>query len=147
MKFTTNTTIECPPQELWAWLTEVPRMKLWMKGLVDVTPTSPPPRRAGSTAVLKLEQGRRIREYPATTLVFDAPRHLRMSMFGGCVVDYRLDDLGPRTRLDCDCEIELPGAAKLLSPLLAIMGRMQLNGFLKKLKRLAEAGADVATAS
>ncbi|MFQ5655616.1 MAG: hypothetical protein ACE5GW_12920, partial [Planctomycetota bacterium] len=55
-------------------------------------------------------------------------------------VQYELEDLGGRTRLDYACSFEATSLwMKLLSPVFKIMGRMMVRGFFKRLKSLAEA--------
>lgn len=61
-------------------------------------------------------------------------------------IEYTLEDLGSRTRLEYRMNAEFGGWMKLLAPLFAIFGRMQLRSFLRKLKSLAESGASAAAA-
>jgi hypothetical protein len=56
-------------------------------------------------------------------------------------VDYRLVPQVGRTRLDYVAEAggtRLPWVFRLLMPLLQLFSRLQLNSFLRTLKRLAE---------
>ena len=56
-------------------------------------------------------------------------------------VDYRLADLNGRTRLDYVCKLEGPPPGffmRLFMPVGAFFARVQLKGFMKKLKSLVE---------
>lgn len=151
MKTTTTRTIDCPPEALWPWLDETEKCKQWLRGLEDVQPVTPGPKRAGHVSKLFLREGRRVAEYEQTILDYEPKKRFRIRMMGGCfgangvVVDYRLEDLGGRTRLDYECDMDFRGAFVLLAPLVAVLGRVQLGKILDRLQALAE-GRGLATA-
>lgn len=155
MKMNYSGVIEVPPEALWPWLDDTEKCKQWMKGLLDVKQTSPGPKRKGTTAILLIQEGGKPAEYQETILDYEPNKRFKMSMIGGCLkntvmtVDYKLDDLGGRTRLDYECSAEMAGGSwlKLLAPVFMIFARMQVRSFFKKLKRLAESGPEAATAS
>ncbi len=72
-------------------------------------------------------------------------------MLGGVemYVEYQLQDLGDRTRLDYISSADTSGAGffmKLMMPLYKIFGAAQLKRFMKTLKHLAETEAAQAEA-
>ena len=151
MAITYTTEFECPPAHLWTFLHEPEKQKLWMKGLVENNSTSEGPTKVGSTFHMKIKEGGKVADYNGEVTGYDPPRHLGIRIWGGglpggCKIhaNYRLTDLGGRTRLDyvCDMEMEKIGFfMRLMMPLFMLFGKMQLRGFMKTLKRLAEAPA------
>jgi carbon monoxide dehydrogenase subunit G len=145
MKINLEHTIDCSPEALWPWIDDPERCKQWMKGLVEVRPTSPGPRRAGSTAVLVIKEGGRETEYQETILEYEPAKRFKLRMVGGGLkntavdVDYVRHDLGGRTRLEFEVACELQSTfIKLMSPLFGLFARMHAKSLFKKLKRLAE---------
>ena len=153
MKMNYSTVIEVPPEALWPWLDDPEKCKQWMKGLIEVRQTSPGPKRKGTTAILLIQAGRKPAEYQETILEYEPNKRFKMSVIGACqknltmTSDYKLDDLGGRTRLDYEWTAEMSGFMKLLAPLFMIFGRLQTRSFFKTLKRLAESEPQTATAS
>jgi carbon monoxide dehydrogenase subunit G len=155
MKLNYSAVIEVPPEALWPWLDDPEKCKQWMRGLLDVKQTSPGPKRKGTTAIMLIQEGGRTAEYQETILEYEPNKRFKLSMAGGCmkdtvlVIDYKLEDLGNRTRLDYECSAEMKGRAwlKLLAPVFMIFGRIQMKSFFKKLKRLAESEPEEAAAS
>jgi hypothetical protein len=121
-----------------------------MKGLQESETTSDGPRGVGSTFRMKIKEGSRVADYDGRVTAHDPPKHLAVVFWGGAFpegmainVDYQLTDLGGRTRLDyvaaSECSKPLPWWMRLLLPLFQVFGKLQLKGFMKTLKRLAEA--------
>ena len=143
--------IRCTLAQLWPFIDDIEKQKLWLTTLVDVTPTSPLDRAVGSTFDMRVREGRRISRYEGRIDAYDPPRHLGVSFWGGrfgrglvMKVDYRLADLGPRTRLEYNAEIDtssLPGPVKLAIPIARVFTFFQVRYFMRNLKRLAEASA------
>jgi len=147
MKLTYSDTFDCTPQVLWPWLDDPEKCKQWLKGLEQVKVTSSGPKGVGTTAKLYIREGGKLQEYDETVLLYEPGRRFKMQMVGGClrgaamIVDYRLTDLGGRTRVDYECEAQTDSFfMKLMSPLFAIFGRMQIKSFFRKLKTLVASG-------
>jgi carbon monoxide dehydrogenase subunit G len=151
MKMEHTMEVRCSPEHLWPFLEEPEKQKLWMKGLLANERTGEGPRGAGSTFRMKIKEGRKVAEYHGEVTAHDPPRHLGVRIWGGalpkgCVMkaDYRLTPVAELTRLDYVAEMQaerLGWFLRLLMPLIKLFGRMQLRGFMKQLKRLAEAPA------
>lgn len=141
----------CRPHHLWPFLDEAEKQKLWLTTLVDLVPTSAIARAAGSTFDMRVREGRRIAQYEGRINAYEPNRHLGVSFWGGALgpgvvmcVDYRLADLGSRTRLEYSADIDtaqLPGPLKLAIPLARVFTFFQLRYFMRNLRRLAEAAA------
>jgi carbon monoxide dehydrogenase subunit G len=145
MRIARTLEIACAPEQLWPFLDEPEKQKLWMKGLLENEQAGP--RGVGSTFRLTIREGRKAEEYQGEVTAYDPPRHLAVRLGGGAMkgmsmqVDYRLAPLDGGTRLDYVAEADtacLPWVYKLLMPLVQLFGRFQLRGFLRTLKRLAE---------
>jgi hypothetical protein len=148
--------IRCPPAVLWSFIDDIEKQKLWLTTLVDVRPTSTLERAVGSTFDMRVREGRRISQYEGRINAYEPPRHLGVSFWGGRFlpgmvmhVDYRLADLGTRTRLEYYSEIDtesLRGPVKLAIPLARVFTFFQLRYYMRNLKRLAEAAAQAPAA-
>ena len=152
MKVETNVEIACPPEALWPWLVEPERMKQWLKGLLEVRPLGAPVPRQGAEFELVIREGGRTETYREKIVEFEPQRRLAIELSGGCwkestmSVEYVLEDLGSRTRLDYRMNADFRGWMKLLVPLFGIFGCMQLRSVLRKLKSLAESSASATAA-
>jgi hypothetical protein len=145
-----STKIGCPPDDLWLFLDEPELQKQWMKGLVANEISDPGGDRTGATFQMRIREGARLADYEGEILVHDRPTHLAVRFWGGSLkpcmvvrVDYRLTPVGDATRLDIVSELVAgePGPLmRLILPLVKLFNLLQLRGFMKSLKRLAEAG-------
>jgi hypothetical protein len=138
-------------RQLWPFLDDAEKQKLWFTNLVDISPTSANPRTVGSTFDLRVREGRRISQYEGRVNAYDPPRHLAVSFWGGYFrpgmvmhVDYRVADFGTHCRLEYCAEIDLDnlrGASRLAIPIARVFTFFQLRYFMRHLKRVAEAAA------
>jgi len=140
--------VRCRPRQLWSFLDDSERQKLWLTTLVDIVPTSANARSVGSTFDLRVREGRRISRYEGRVNAYDPPRHLGVAFWGGAFrpgmlmrVDYRIADVPPGCRLEYYAEIDLenlPAPVKLAIPIARVFTFFQLRYFMRNLKRLAE---------
>jgi len=144
--------IDRPPADVWPWLEEPEKQKQWMKGLLSNEPLEDA-RGPGSRFRMRIKEGRRESGYEGEVVAREPERRLAVKLEGGCFpkdmamhVDYRLTDLGGRTRLDYECGAEVPGFwMRLMAGLFKVFGKMQAKSFLRELKRRVEsAGTTVA---
>ena len=139
----------CTPEQLWHFVDDAEKQRLWLTTLVDITPTSRLERAVGSTFDMRVREGRQVSRYEGRINSYDPPRHLGVSFWGGrfapgvvMQVDYRLADLGTHTRLEYQAEVDteaLRGPVKLAIPLARVFTFFQLRYFMRNLKRLVEA--------
>ena len=52
--------VRCTPRQLWSFLDDAEKQKLWLTTLVEFVPTSALPRAAGTTFDLRVREGRRV---------------------------------------------------------------------------------------
>jgi hypothetical protein len=143
--------IRCTAWQLWPFLDDAQKQKLWLTTLVDIVATSTHPRAAGSTFDLRVREGRRVVSYEGRIDAYDPPRHLGVSFWGGFFrqgtlmhVDYRVANLKNHCRLEYYAEIDtdkLRGPIKLAIPIARVFTFFQLRYFMRNLKRLAEVSA------
>jgi hypothetical protein len=143
--------IRATPWQLWPYLDETEKQKLWLTTLVDIVSTSAHPRAVGSTFDLRVREGRRISQYEGRINAYDPPRHLGVSFWGGYFrpgmvmhVDYRVADFGNHCRLEYYAELnleELRGASRLAIPIARVFTFFQLRYLMRNLKRVVEASA------
>jgi len=144
--------VGCQPDHLWKFLEEPELQKQWMKGVLENQPTSDGPPGVGSTFRMKIQEGGKVADYDGTITAYDKPRRLAVDLSGGNFpcgtvvrVDYQLSEANGGTRLDYVAEMVagqgLPWWMRLMLPIGKVFMKMQLRGFMKKLKSLAEAPA------
>ena len=140
--------IDRPPEQVWEWLSDFDKKKLWMKGLVDEKWNEGPPGVKGSRFEVRIKEGAGVSVYEGTVLEAQKPRFFRSRMSGGCgkepmtmEIEYRLVDRGGRTTVEYACEpkMKVGGFVKLFLPLLAWFAKKQARSFHRNLKKLAEA--------
>ena len=146
----------CTPWDVWPFLNDPEKQRLWLTSLLDFVPTSSIPRTVGSTFDLHMRRGRRVAHFEGRISGYDPPRHMGVMLWGGewkpgvvIQADYWLADLGtteqgPRTRLEYKAEIDiesLPFTAKLALPLARVYRFFRLRRFMNNLKRLSEDAA------
>ena len=73
----------CTPWQLWPFLDDAEKQKLWLTTLLDVVPTSQVPRAVGATFDMRVREGRRTSHYEGRLNAYDPPRHLGVSLWGG----------------------------------------------------------------
>ncbi len=139
----------CSAERLWRFIEEPELQKQWMKGVLENHPTSEGPPGVGSTFRMKIQEGRKAADYDGKITAYDRPRHMAVDLSGGnfpagMVVraDYRLSEQNAGTRLDYVCEMIMGRKPawwmRVLMPLGMIFMKLQIRGFMKTLKRLAE---------
>ena len=156
MKTTYTTIIDCPPERLWRWIEEPEKQKQWMKGLLENVDTSDGPTRVGSTFRMTIQEGRRVADYDGEITNYDPYRRLGVRFWGAALhgvemaADYKLQNLGARTRLDYIATADASEAGffmRLMMPFFKLFGAVQVRRFMKTLKHLAEAEAEQTTAA
>jgi hypothetical protein len=141
----------CRAWQLWPFLDDAEKQKLWLTTLIELNSTSKLDRAVGSTFDFRVREGRRISHYEGRITAYDPPRHLGVLMWGGSLrqgtsmqVDYRVADLGQSCRLEYYAEIDtaaLRGPIKLAIPIARLFTFFQLRSFMRNLQRRAEAAA------
>jgi carbon monoxide dehydrogenase subunit G len=153
MRIPYSIEIDCPPELLWTYLEDPAKLPLWMKGLVSFEPEGDGPRGPGSVATMRIKEGGKVSEYQSRLTAREPFEHLALVLTGKSFgktqinVDYRLTDLGGKTRLDYLCTCESAGFfMRIMVALFSTLMKKQLVRFMKTLKGLAETEAGTAFA-
>ena len=121
MAFTSRTTIDRKPEDVWALLTDFERAPLWMDGIDAMKVVSDGPIRAGS----ELQFVARGSVRSSTVAKWDPPNQIVLvSKQGGVTATYTYRcqptaDGGTEASLEAECVMK--GAWKLLGPLIRFM--------------------------
>jgi carbon monoxide dehydrogenase subunit G len=147
MQMKESAEFACSPEQLWPFLEDPDKLRLWMKGVLEDHASRGGPIGLGSKFSMKFRQGGKTEHYRAEILIYDRPKHLGLKMKGGdfqheteMFIDFKLSDLGDgRTRLDYLENWDSAGAlTQLVSPVVKLFNKMQLKGFFKTLRTLVE---------
>lgn len=127
----------CTPAELWRWLVESDKLKLWLKGTEEHRYLAPGPVAKGSKFVMSIKEGRRATPYEGEILACEPERALLLRMTGGCgprpmtiEVGYKLSRLGSSTHVDYTCRMELPPG--ILWRIMGWIGRAVSRAMIKR---------------
>lgn len=118
----------------------------WLSGLerTDFPDGRPAGPQAGTRFTQLVRQKGRLAEYPGVILVHNRPRRLAVrvgSRHFSALVDYRLESLGDRSRLDFTCKLQfLTLVGRMTGALYAGQARRIAIDQLVALKQFAESG-------
>ena len=141
IEITASTTIQRPPEVVFAYLTDLEKLPQWAAGVLESRQTSPGPRGVGTTYdIVGQVMGRRV---PGTYTItqYEAPHTFGGKNSGLLTFDeiYALEALDGATRLTQKAQVQPQGIFKLLAPLMRGALQQQLTGDLAKMKKLLEA--------
>ncbi|HEV3022726.1 MAG TPA: hypothetical protein VGX76_09660, partial [Pirellulales bacterium] len=69
----------CTPAQLWPFLDDADKMKLWLTTLVDLVPTSKRERTVGTTFDMRVREARGVAHYEGRINAYEPERHLGVS--------------------------------------------------------------------
>ena len=145
VKTSLSIEIEASPERVFAWLDDAQKVMQWVPNLIENQDLERTADQVGSTfRHVYLEHGHRMEMHGVVT-AFVANQRLTSEISGDAfdlLVDYRLEDLGGRTRLTQDSTVSFKGLMKILGPVMTLFTRKSLMKLLQeslaKLKALAE---------
>ena len=148
MKNTYSIEIDAPPADVFYFIEHGECLKDWVPNLVEHEDLEITEDRVGSTArQVFLEGGRRM-EMMGTTIAFEQDRRMAAEVSGDAfvlMVDYTLEDLNGRTKVQQDSEVRFKGFFRLVGPIMVLFTKRSAEKHLEetfsKLKALAEARA------
>jgi uncharacterized protein YndB with AHSA1/START domain len=139
--------IEAPIGKVFPLVEDPERIKLWMKGLEETVYVTARNREnpVGTRFKQRIREGRRVAEYEGEVTAYEKPTHLAVRIGNekfAFDVDYRLTDLGGRTRLDYTAEGSTPGGLAAAGNVVFgwLAGRIARKQ-MKRLKAIAESPA------
>jgi uncharacterized protein YndB with AHSA1/START domain len=134
--------IDAPAERVFAVLEDPERMKLWMRGLVDMRFASRPTR-VGTRFTQRIREGGRVAEYAGQVTAYDPPARLGMRVGNDrftIELDYRLHDVGGRTRLDYEARSQAAtGVSRLADVVFGWLARGVARRQLRRLRHVAQA--------
>ena len=134
-----HATIEAPPEELFAYLSDLEKLSEWQAGVVSAQPTSDGPMGVGATALVTREiMGRRV-EAPLTVTEYDPPRRLAVgSEVSGVkakgTLDFAPADEGRATDLTFAMEIRGSGFTGFMEGMIASAAGGDIDASLERLQ-------------
>jgi carbon monoxide dehydrogenase subunit G len=137
--------IDAPPAVVFKWIHDPACNRRWLPNLVEAEVLKSEPGEIGSRfRQVYVENGRRM-EMTGTVTGYEKDRYLACELTGPFLlrVDYRLEDLGGRTRVTQNSDVMMQGFMKiigvLLKPLMKKVAAKNAGEAFSKLKQLAEA--------
>jgi carbon monoxide dehydrogenase subunit G len=135
--------INRPVEQVFRYMNDPNNLTKWLGGLVEITPLTNGEARVGSkTRQVFEENGRKI-EMIEEVVIYEPNRRVKIkgaSKMFDLTADYQLHDLGGRTRIDYETEVQMNGLLfKLLDMLMAGSGRKKLAEDFARLKAQVEA--------
>ncbi len=135
--FQVSETIECPPDRVWAYLSDLKNADTWMKGVSDFEPVTPGPLKLGA----KLSFTARGKSQDSEVTAWEPPRALALTSRAGgfrATYTYSLAPRGTHTQATLKVTCSARGAWKLLRPFIAFAMRHADSGQIRDLKRAIE---------
>jgi carbon monoxide dehydrogenase subunit G len=133
-------TIAAPPDEVFAYLSDLEKLSEWQAGVVSAQPTSDGPMGVGATALVTREiMGKRV-EAPLTVTEYDPPRRLAIgSEVSGVkahgTLDFSPADEGRATDLTFAMEIRGSGFSGFIEGMIASAASGDIDSSLEQLKQ------------
>lgn len=142
MKFESSIVINRPVENVWAYMADFKNMPVWSPDTVETRITSEGPVQKGTTYVwIGQSMGRRI-EVNAKVTEFEVNRGWGYQSVSGPFVSsarFALESANGGTRVTVSEEADVSGFFKLAEPVIARMGKRQMDTGLANLKDVLEA--------
>jgi carbon monoxide dehydrogenase subunit G len=141
--FSSSIVIQRPLGEVWAFLTDFPRVASWERGILEVRQTSPGPAGLGTTLLVRRVYFGRETQVACQITAWDERQGVTMDLRGGPLrhasVRYAVEPIGSaQSRVTYTGSGELHPVLQILTPLMPALGRSDERKNLAKLKRLLE---------
>ena len=140
-RFDLSVQIARPPEDVFAYLTDLDNLIEWQASLVEVRPQTPPPLAAGSRFTeVRSALGRRI-ESDVEVKELEPPRRFTVRSTGGPLpftVEHELEPAGDGTTLRVAAEGEPKGALRLGGPMVMRRAEAAFRSDFERLKQRLE---------
>lgn len=141
MHFEAEVIIHRPVAEVFAFLSDIDQIPLWVAEMEEIRPTSPGSVAVGSTFDGDAHfLGRRLTSGHVVT-AYEPERLFAYRASGGPLpgtLSYRFEPVAEGTRVTVGAEVEPGGAFRLAGPLLRRAGRRMYGRSLERLKGIVE---------
>ncbi|MCV0403381.1 MAG: SRPBCC family protein [Chloroflexi bacterium] len=142
-----RTTIEAPPDEVFAYLADLDRLAEWQSGVTEARRTSDGEMAVGATAhVTRQLMGQRI-DAPLTVTAYEPPRHLAVgSEVSGVRADATLDVAPAATGSEVVFAMEIRGSmlTAFMEPMIASAAGGDIEASLERLRSRLEGRSEPA---
>jgi carbon monoxide dehydrogenase subunit G len=132
-----------PPSEVFAFVDDVSQCPRWLSRCAELTMTSPPPKRAGSTLYYRYKEGSPGGSMDGVVRAWEKDKRLEMEFKDKLFeveIAFAFEPAGAGTRIHHTVVISpKPVLAKLMSPMIRKMTEKQIAQDTAALKRLLEA--------
>lgn len=147
MKFTCTVDINSTPEKVFSWVDNPERAKVWMTSVSETEYVHRTPELIGTTFRETVEENGRGTELHGVVTDYQPDRLIAFHLSGEynvVDVEYRVAEIGGRTRLTMDSNIRFRSFTKVIiliaGPLFKRRIRSQLQGEFARLKELCEEG-------
>ena len=140
----TSIEIARSPEDVFAYITDVPRHPEWQDGLVSVTVETQGPTRVGTRVVHRRKLGPRTVATTSEVTAYDPPRVVSFRGIDGPIRaegSQRVEPVGDGSRVSFEVELEGHGFGKLMLPMARKQAARQVATSHEKLKRILEDAA------
>lgn len=140
----TSVEIARNPEEVFAYITDVPRHPEWQEGLVSATLETEGPPRVGSRVVHKRKLGFGTVATTSEITAFDPPRAIGFRGLDGPIRaegSQRVEPAGEGSRVSFEMEMRGHGLGVLMLPMARRQASRQVAESHERLKRILESGA------
>jgi uncharacterized membrane protein len=140
----TSVEIARSPEDVFAYIADMPRHPEWQDGLVSVTVETEGPTRVGSRVVHQRKLGPRTVATTSEITGYEPPRVVSFRGIDGPIRaagSQRVDPVGDGSRVSFEMDLEGHGFGKLLLPMARKQAERQVLASHEKLKRILEAPA------
>jgi uncharacterized membrane protein len=140
----TSIEIARSPEDVFAYIADVPRHPEWQDGLVSVTVETQGPTRVGTRVVHRRKLGPRTVATTSEVTAYDPPRVISFRGIDGPIRaegSQRVEPVGDGSRVSLEMELEGHGFGKLMLPMARKQAARQVATSHEKLKRILEDAA------
>jgi uncharacterized membrane protein len=140
----TSVEIARSPEDVFAYIADVPRHPEWQEGLVAVTVETEGPIRAGTRVVHRRKLGPQTVATTSEITLFDPPHVVSFRGIDGPIRaqgSQRVEPAGDGSRVLFEMEMQGHGVGKLILPMARRQAARQVAASHEKLKRILESAA------
>jgi uncharacterized membrane protein len=137
----TSVEIARSPEDVFAYVADLPRHPEWQDGLVSVTVETDGPSRVGTRVVHRRKLGPKTVATTSEITAYDPPRVLGFRGIDGPIRgegSQRVEPVGDGSRVLFEMELEGYGLGKLMLPMARRQAARQVAASHQKLKRILE---------
>jgi uncharacterized protein YndB with AHSA1/START domain len=137
----TSVDIARNPEDVFAYITDVPRHPEWQEGLVSVTVETEGPVRVGTRVVHRRRLGPQTVSTTSEITAYDPPHALSFRGIDGPIRaegSQRVEPAGDGSRVSFQMELKGQGLGKLMLPMARKQAARQVAVSHEKLKRILE---------